>query len=123
MYDVNPNPKPSRNAKVNKIYIGQRAGWGKKNCSSSLVLTALTTMGICNVRAHLTTASMMDGQTLVNTSKGCGPSIVYKSLKRSRFRSQISMLIKDLKFYKLFQCLLCIHVYPSFFFSLQNKKE
>jgi hypothetical protein len=118
MYDVNPNPKPSRNAKVNKIYIGQRAGWGKKNYSSSLVLTALTTMGIS--KAHLTTASMMDGQTLVDTSKGCGPSIVYNSLKRSRFRSQISMLIKGLKFYKLFQCLLCIHVYPSFFFSAQK---
>jgi hypothetical protein len=67
MYDMNPNPKPSRNPKVKEIYIGQRAGWGKKNCSSSLLLTALTIMGICNVRAHLTTASMMDGQTLLDT--------------------------------------------------------
>jgi hypothetical protein len=30
MYVMNPNPKPSRNAKVKKIYIRQRAGWGKK---------------------------------------------------------------------------------------------
>jgi len=28
---------------------GQRADWEKANCSSSLVLTALTTMGTCNV--------------------------------------------------------------------------
>ncbi len=87
------------------------------------MLIALTTMGTCNVRAHLTTTSMMDGQTLLNTSKGCGPSIVYKSLKKNRFRSQISMLIKGLKFDKLFQCLLCIHVYPSFFFCPQKKKR
>jgi hypothetical protein len=29
---------------------GQRADWEKGNCSSTLVLTALTTMGKCNVR-------------------------------------------------------------------------
>jgi hypothetical protein len=80
-------------------------------------------MGIFNVRAHLTTASMMDDKTLLDTSKGRGPSIAYKSLEKSRFRSQISMLIKGLKIDKLFQSLLCIHVYPSFFFSLQRKKE
>lgn len=29
--------------------MGQGADWGKKNCSNTLVLTALTTMGICNM--------------------------------------------------------------------------
>jgi purine nucleoside permease len=39
----------SRNAEVKKM--GQRADYGKQNCSRTHVLTALTTMGICNVRA------------------------------------------------------------------------
>jgi hypothetical protein len=32
----------------------RRADRGKKNCNSTLVLTALTTMGLCNVRAYPT---------------------------------------------------------------------
>ncbi len=39
----------SRNAEVKKM--GQRADYGKHNCSRTHVLTALTTMGICNVKA------------------------------------------------------------------------
>jgi hypothetical protein len=39
----------SRNAKVKKM--GQRADYGKHNCSRTHVLIALTTMGICNVTA------------------------------------------------------------------------
>ncbi len=39
----------SRNAEVKKM--GQRANYGKRNCSRTHVLTALTTMGICNVKA------------------------------------------------------------------------
>lgn len=37
-----------RNAKV-KNNGGQRADWEKMNCSSTLVLTTLTTISICNV--------------------------------------------------------------------------
>jgi hypothetical protein len=39
----------SRNAEVKKM--GQRADYGKHNYSRTHVLTALTTMGICNVKA------------------------------------------------------------------------
>jgi hypothetical protein len=39
----------SRNAEVKKM--GQRVDYGKHNYSRTHVLTALTTMGICNVKA------------------------------------------------------------------------
>jgi hypothetical protein len=39
----------SRNAKVKKM--GQMVDYGKHNCSTTHVLTTLTTMGICNVKA------------------------------------------------------------------------
>jgi hypothetical protein len=58
--------------------MGQKANWGKKNCDSTLVLIALTTMGIRNVKpkfdpqnvnSYLKVLHVMSKQNIYNKVK------------------------------------------------------